>query len=69
MLKLQVLTTSPRYDVISFSFKRLNALMWKELMNVNAKMDTMIYLDQILFKGEFVQVSGNLLQPYDVIPK
>ena len=38
-------------------------------MNVNAKMDTMIYLDQILFKGEFVQVSGNLLQPYDVIPK
>ena len=39
--------------------------MWKEHMNVYAKTDTMIYLDQILFKAEFVQVSRNLLRSYD----
>ena len=42
--------------------------MWKEHMNANVKTDTMIYLDQILFKAEFAQVSKNLLQSYYQIP-
>ena len=63
-IKVTNYSTNLFYYVISFSFKRLNARMWKEHMNANVKTDTMIYLDQILFKAEFAQVSKNLLQSY-----